>query len=133
MGDWAFGCDICQDVCPWNRKAPVSHEPAFAREEKGDRVLLSELLAMTDAEFHRRHGDTPLARPGRDALAANACIAAANSGDARQLPVIEQARHDRSELVRQTAAWAERRLHERLTGSAGADDGAVCPDSERRS
>jgi epoxyqueuosine reductase len=80
MGDWLFGCDICQDVCPWNRKAPLSIEPAFQPRPDLQSVDAVELLTLTDEEFGRRFGDTALARPGREGLVRNAAIVAANAG-----------------------------------------------------
>jgi len=113
MGDWAFGCDICQDVCPWNTKAPATFDPALERAADRHRICLSELLETSDAGFHDRYDDTPLARPGRNALIANACIAAGNSGDATQVEPIEAASRDPSPLIRDAAEWARHRLAER--------------------
>ncbi len=75
MGEHVFGCDICQDVCPWNRKAPVTSEAAFqAREAIG----LDEILAMEQDEFRARFRDTPLYRTKLEGLRRNAAIAKAN-------------------------------------------------------
>jgi epoxyqueuosine reductase len=80
MGDWLFGCDICQEVCPWNRKAPVSSEPAFAPRAELTGIDAASLLALTEIEFCRRFGDTALARPGREGLVRNAAIVTDNCG-----------------------------------------------------
>jgi epoxyqueuosine reductase len=80
MGDWLFGCDICQEVCPWNRKAPVSTEPAFQPQPDLQSVDAAQLLTLTEDEFQRRFGRTALARPGREGLLRNAAIVAANAG-----------------------------------------------------
>src|SRR5262245_49779160 len=80
MGDWLFGCDICQEVCPWNHKAPVSSEPAFQPQSDLQSVDAGELLSLTDTEFRKRFGHTALARPGREGLVRNAAIVAANAG-----------------------------------------------------
>lgn len=86
MGEWIFGCDICQDVCPWNRKAPVTTEPAF--QANGELIALDAmaLLSLTEAEFQSRFGHTALSRPGRAGLIRNAAIVVANSGDAAKNP-----------------------------------------------
>jgi epoxyqueuosine reductase len=113
MGDWAFGCDICQDVCPWNHKAPATNDPALQTSGDRHRIRLSELLPLSEDNFQIQYGDTPLARPGRDALVANACIAAGNTGDASLLHPLDAASRDSSPLVRDAADWARRRLAER--------------------
>lgn len=126
LGEWAFGCDVCQDVCPWNGKAPVSTEPAFARVEGRDRLRLEDLVPMDDGEFTARYGDTPLSRPGRESLLRNACLAAANTGGASELSWLRAAQGDSSPLVRETARWAEAHLQQRL-GEAAGDAG--CSES----
>ena len=80
MGDWLFGCDICQEVCPWNRKSPVSVEPAFQPQPALQAVGAAQLLTLSEEEFRRRFGHTALSRPGRDGLVRNASIVAANAG-----------------------------------------------------
>lgn len=80
MGDWIFGCDVCQDVCPWNVKfartvddSPLEQDPSLAR------VDLLTLAALDDAAFERRFGCTPLERPGAAGMRRNARIALANA------------------------------------------------------
>jgi epoxyqueuosine reductase len=80
MGDWLFGCDICQEVCPWNRKAPCSREPTFQPRPDLQSVDAVELLALKEEEFRERFSHTALARPGREGLVRNAAIVAANAG-----------------------------------------------------
>ncbi len=92
IGDWLFGCDICQEVCPWNRKAPVSTEPAFEPQPGLQSVDAGELLMLTDDKFHRRFSHTALARPGREGLVRNAAIVAANAGSAPMGQVFQPAR-----------------------------------------
>ena len=110
MGDWVFGCDICQDVCPWNRKAPVSREPAFVPQEELNPVNLEWLLSLDEAGFESEFAGTPLHRTGRAALLRNAAIALGNSRDTRVLPVLERAAHDIEPLVREAAQWALERV-----------------------
>jgi epoxyqueuosine reductase len=91
MGDWLFGCDICQEVCPWNRKAPVSAEPAFQPQPDLQTVDAAELLTLTEVEFRTRFGHTALARPGRDGLVRNAAIVANNAVGQVSQPVSKPA------------------------------------------
>jgi len=80
MGDWQFGCDRCQDVCPWNRRAPVSAEPAFRPREPYPGA--ATVVAMDDETFRRRFAGTPLLRPRAAGMRRNAAIALANRGPA---------------------------------------------------
>ncbi len=106
IGDWVFGCDVCQDVCPWNHKAPVSHEPAFAPREQLDPVDLEWLLSLDQNGFEVAFAGTPLHRTGRAALLRNAAIALGSSHDLHARPVLERALHDDEPLVREAAEWA---------------------------
>lgn len=110
MGDWVFGCDICQDVCPWNRKAPESHEPAFAPREEWNPTGLNWLLSLDQGGFEAAFAGTPLHRTGRAALLRNAAIALANSGDPQAVPVLQRAAQDSEPLVREAAQWGLRQL-----------------------
>ncbi|MBK9123419.1 MAG: tRNA epoxyqueuosine(34) reductase QueG [Chloroflexi bacterium] len=77
MGNWVFGCDVCQDVCPWQRFAPITHVSAFAPDSH-DRAapLLIDLLTLDDAGFQRRFAGSPVERIDRARMVRNACIAA---------------------------------------------------------
>ena len=110
MGDWIFGCDVCQDVCPWNRKAPVSNEPAFAPREQFSPANLEWLLSLDQADFDAQFSNTPMQRTGRAALLRNAAIALGNSHDPQAVPVLERAVHDPEPLVREAADWALSRV-----------------------
>jgi epoxyqueuosine reductase len=110
VGDWAFGCDVCQEVCPYNkRKATRSRWPEFSEEAgAGPYLEIEEVLRIrTEEEFERRFAGTPLTRPGRAGLLRNCCVAAGNKKLERAIPVlIECLREDPSPLVRGHAAWA---------------------------
>lgn len=111
MGDWVFGCDDCQDPCPWNRKAAPTAEPAF--HPLADRVYprLDELLLQTQEQFSTRFRGSPIKRAKRAGLARNAAIALGNSGDAAAIePLLAALEADPSPLVRGHAAWAIGRL-----------------------
>lgn len=113
MGDWIFGCDVCQDVCPWNRKAPAGNEPAFAAGDTGLSVDLLELLSLNDEEFRARYRHTPLWRARRAGLLRNAAIALGNAADARAVPALQRALADAELVVREAAQWALARIAER--------------------
>jgi epoxyqueuosine reductase len=110
MGDWIFGCDVCQDVCPWNRKAPISDEPAFEPRTKLNPADIDWLLHLDDVGFEAEFAGTPMHRTGRAALLRNAVIALGNSGDQAAVPVLLQAFDDAEPLVREAAEWALNQL-----------------------
>jgi epoxyqueuosine reductase len=110
VGDWAFGCDVCQEVCPYNkRKATLSRWPEFSPAAgAGPYLQITEVLGIrTDEEFDERFRGTPLTRPGRAGLLRNCCVAAGNLGLEGAVPaLIGCLREDESALVRGHAAWA---------------------------
>lgn len=106
LGDWLFGCDVCQDVCPWNRKAPRSTEPSFQPRAGLAAADCIELLSLSESEFNDRFGDTPLARPGRSGILRNACTVLGNARCRVAIPALERATHDDDSVVREAAAWA---------------------------
>ena len=107
VGDWVFGCDICQDVCPVNRKAQPAREPAFRTGEHGFAAMdLLPLLRMTESEFMERFAGSPIRRAKYAGLLRNACVALGNIGDARAVPALVVALGHESSLVRGHAAWA---------------------------
>ncbi|NOX56255.1 MAG: tRNA epoxyqueuosine(34) reductase QueG [Planctomycetes bacterium] len=106
IGPWVFGCDICQEVCPWNRKALCSDEPAFLPRSDLNPADAAALLRLDEEEFQRRFGRTPLRRPGRAGLLRNAAIVLGNSRDPKAVPALVRALQDPEPLVRAAAAWA---------------------------
>ncbi|CAN5712214.1 tRNA epoxyqueuosine(34) reductase QueG [soil metagenome] len=110
IGDWAFGCDICQEVCPYNKtKATRSRWPEFSAEAgAGPYLSITEVLGIrTDEEFGRHFSGTPLTRPGRVGLLRNCCVVAGNLGLEDMVPeLVSCLRVDPSPLVRGHAAWA---------------------------
>jgi epoxyqueuosine reductase len=78
VGDWVFGCDVCQDVCPWNVSfAQATADPELAPREALARPDLRALTDLSEAEFERRYGDTPFSRPGHGGMQRNAAAARA--------------------------------------------------------
>ncbi len=110
MGNWVFGCDVCQAVCPYNRHAPTAQHLTFSAEPDRVAPRLTDLLALDEAGFRTRFRSTPLMRAKRRGLVRNACIAAGNSGDASLIPALTPLLDDAEPLVREHAAWALARL-----------------------
>jgi len=106
MGEWVFGCDICQDVCPWNRHAPVTDEPAFQPRHGEATLSLAEMLTLDEAGFRRRFKGSPILRAKRRGLARSAAIALGNRPDPAAAAALEQALEDPEAVVRDAAAWA---------------------------
>ncbi|MCM8811830.1 MAG: tRNA epoxyqueuosine(34) reductase QueG [Candidatus Omnitrophica bacterium] len=120
IGDWLFGCDVCQEVCPYNRKTDHSPWPEFqARHGAGAAPTLADILAIrTDELFVRRFAGTPLMRAKRQGFLRNAAVVAGNSGNPELIePLKEAAESDSSELVREHAAWAIFRIKQALKTS----------------
>jgi epoxyqueuosine reductase len=106
LGDWVFGCDVCQEVCPWNRKAPPATEPAFQPRADLDSLDLIELLGLSPEEFRRRFRGTALTRAKRRGLLRNAALVLGNRGDPAALPALRRALSDPESIVREAAQWA---------------------------
>ncbi|MBI6546340.1 MAG: tRNA epoxyqueuosine(34) reductase QueG [Cyanobacteria bacterium NC_groundwater_1444_Ag_S-0.65um_54_12] len=110
LGDWIFGCDACQMVCPWNRRAALSQEPAFYPAPGHVFPRLAEWIGLTAEEFARLFSNSPLKRAKRTGLTRNIAVALGNLGDPRGIPPLRAAIVDPSPLVRSHAAWALGRL-----------------------
>ncbi len=103
--DWLFGCDLCQEVCPWNRHAPACKQTELEADES-QLPDAAEFLLMSDEEFRKRFRKTPLWRTGRVALARNAAIVLGNSGNLQYLDILERSLQNESPLVRGAVVWA---------------------------
>ena len=112
MGRQVFGCDICQDVCPWNRKAPSSEKPEFQAREGLVNPALAWLAEISEEEFREKFRGSPVKRTKRSGLRRNALIAIGNSGDRSYTPITEHASHDADPVISEAALWAKRRLQE---------------------
>ena len=110
MGRHVFGCDICQDVCPWNRKAPATSAAEFQAREELVNPALDWLAEISAEEFRRTFRGSPVRRAKRAGLRRNAVIAMGNSGDRKFLAVLERLAGDEDEVVAESAAWAVRKL-----------------------
>lgn len=107
MGNWIFGCDICQDVCPWNRFVHHTSDMYFSTQDI-NRVAprLHDVLMMDEQTFDQIYQHTPIHRIGRDRFIRNACIAAGNWGDKTILPALYHAHDNGNDLIRVHAHWA---------------------------
>jgi epoxyqueuosine reductase len=106
MGQWVFGCDVCQDVCPWNRHAPVVDQAAFHPRQGEATLSLAEVLALDTAGFRSRFRGSPILRAKRHGLARSAAIALGNSPDPSAGDSLAAALADSEPVVRGAAAWA---------------------------
>lgn len=109
VGDWLFGCDVCQDVCPWNHKSPPSDEPALQPAEGMNPIELSALFDLDEAAFRERFRHTPLWRAKRRGLLRNAAIVLGNRPHEAAMPALIKGLNDSEPLVREACAWALRR------------------------
>ncbi|HEX3600356.1 MAG TPA: tRNA epoxyqueuosine(34) reductase QueG [Lacipirellulaceae bacterium] len=115
MGNWLFGCDVCQDVCPWNSRATLSNEAEFEPRESSNPLDLIELFYLDDAEFRARFRHTPLWRPRRRGLLRNAAIVLGNHPSPIAIPALARGLNDDEPLIRGACAWA---LGRQTTGGA---------------
>jgi epoxyqueuosine reductase len=111
MGNWIYGCDVCQSVCPWQRFARPTRERSF-RAPDPDRAApsLLDVVEMSEETFRRRYRGTPICRIGRGRLLRNAAVALGNWGAERAVPALAKALADPEPLVREHAAWALGRM-----------------------
>jgi epoxyqueuosine reductase len=110
MGAWIFGCDVCQDVCPWNGKAVVSQEPAFAARPGLEAPELIRLLGLDREAFNLQFRRHPAKRAKRCGVLRNVAVALGNGGDQRAVLPLLRALADEEPLVRGHVAWALGRL-----------------------
>jgi epoxyqueuosine reductase len=107
FGNWVFGCDICQDVCPFQRfSSPASEELFTAIDADHCAPPLTSLLILDDDQFQQTYSGTPLERIGRAGLVRNACIAASNSRSKTLVPFLIQLLYDVEPVIRGHAAFA---------------------------
>lgn len=106
LGNWVFGCDICQRVCPWNRFAPPQGDPAFAPRPDVPTPDLIREMELTPQEFKRKFNHSPVQRAKRRGYLRNVVVALGNSGDPAAVPALQKALRDAEPLVREHARWA---------------------------
>ena len=113
MGDWIFGCDICQQVCPWNRFADQQVDASFAPQPGTAKPDLILSLALSPNDFNRQFKHSPIKRSKRRGYLRNISVALGNTGDEKTIPALKKARTDSDPLIREHASWAIRVLEEK--------------------
>jgi epoxyqueuosine reductase len=111
MGRHVFGCDICQDVCPWNRRAPVSAREGMLPRPQMVNPALEWLAGMDAAEFKRQFRGSPVDRTRRKRLQRNVAIAMGNSGEPRFVDQLETWKAAEDSILAEAADWAISRIH----------------------
>jgi epoxyqueuosine reductase len=106
VGEWVFGCDLCQQVCPWNRRAPRSGLAEFEPREDLCPMNLVELFQWEEHDFQQRFRRTPLWRAKRRGLLRNAAIVLGNSRQPVAIGGLTRGLHDGESLIRGACAWA---------------------------
>jgi epoxyqueuosine reductase len=126
VGDWLFGCDVCQDVCPWNHRAPTSNESAFQPADESNPVSLAKLFDLTDESFRQRFRKTPLWRSKRRGILRNAAIVLGNQQFVAATSALQRGIRDVEPMVRAASAWALGQIG----GSAARQTLAGCLQTE---
>jgi epoxyqueuosine reductase len=132
MGRHVFGCDICQDVCPWNRKSPVSAAPEFQPRERLVNPALVWLAEISEEEFRAKFRGSAIRRAKRTGIRRNAVIAMGNSGHTGFLSILEKLSEAEDPVVREHAQWAKKKLESTRVNhlpasqrSAESDSGSI--------
>ena len=120
MGRQVFGCDICQDVCPWNRRAPLSEIPGLTRRDELINPSLDWLANLDAPAFKQHFAGSPIERTKRKRLHRNVAIAMGNSGDPTYVSKLDTWTHSDDPVLRDSAAWAIERLQSATTSGPSA-------------
>ncbi len=112
MGDWIFGCDICQIVCPWNKPGKPSQSilEALRPREELTNIDLIEEIGLSQDEFSARFKGSPVKRTKRRGYLRNVAIALGNKGENDALQALKNALEDPDPLVREAAGWAVEKI-----------------------
>ncbi len=114
LGDWIFGCDVCQDVCPWNTSfAKQAADDPFSLRDDLRGLDPVEILGLDEAAFRARYSGTSLMRARYDGMRRNACVVLGNRGDPDALPALRLAACDADAALREHALWAIARIENR--------------------
>jgi epoxyqueuosine reductase len=110
LDGWLFGCDVCQEVCPWNHGIPARGEPVFAPLDTQNPVELARLFMLDEDQFRQRFRRTPLWRARRRGILRNAALLLGTRADPQSIAALASGLHDTEPLVRAAAAWALGRI-----------------------
>ena len=111
MGNHIFGCDICQDVCPWNKDAPISVEPGFKPRTENYAAELTDLMILDQTAFRKRFQKSPVKRTKRRGLLRNVAVSLGNWAHEDAIPALSIGLHDIEPVVRSHSAWALGRIN----------------------
>jgi len=106
IGDRIYGCDVCLEVCPWNKFAQTSREASFHAHEALFATKLRDFLSLDDESFRALFRHSPIKRIKRHRFLRNVCVALGNTGTQADLPALELAAADPDPLIAEHAAWA---------------------------
>jgi epoxyqueuosine reductase len=112
MGRQVFGCDICQDVCPWNRRAPAAVKDGLQTRAELVNPALEWLAGLNDAAFKREFKGSPLERTKRKRVQRNVAIAMGNSGEQKFVPQLQAWAAGEEPVLAEAAVWALEKLHQ---------------------
>lgn len=118
LGNWVFGCDVCQLVCPWNRFALPEGDPAFRSRNGTSLPVLEQDMRLSEADFSHKFGGSAIKRARRRGYLRNVAVALGNGSSTDALPVLQEAESDADELVKQHAGWAIQHLSRGRTQDA---------------
>jgi epoxyqueuosine reductase len=118
MGRQVFGCDICQDVCPWNRRAPISVKKGMEPRSELVNPPLEWLASLDSAGFRKHFKGSPLERTRRKRLRRNVAIAMGNSREKCFLPLLEAWTIEEDEILAESARWAIQQIEASVEGDS---------------
>jgi epoxyqueuosine reductase len=130
VGRQVFGCDICQDVCPWNRKAPIGADPELRPRTELVNPALDWLAEMDEATFERWFNGSPVRRAKWAGFRRNVAIAMGNSGQERFLPILRQWSGDPDPVLAESAQWAAQNLLDAHAASESSGEDGISPRAD---
>ncbi len=110
VGNWVFGCDICQQVCPWNRFASPVHDPSFSAQPGMPYPDLFAELELSSTEFNHKYKESPIMRSKRRGYLRNVAVALGNSGDPAAIKALETAVQNSDSLIQEHALWGIQKI-----------------------
>lgn len=114
MGNWIFGCDLCQTICPFNLRAKKTEEEDFLKPIAGSSLEIKEILLLSEEDFQKKFMGSPVKRTGREGLIRNACIVAGNIKDISSLDILKKLSiEEESNIIKEHALWAIKKILER--------------------
>jgi epoxyqueuosine reductase len=130
IGRQVFGCDICQDVCPWNGKAPIGVDPELRARTELVNPALEWLAEMDEATFERWFNGSPVRRAKWSGFRRNVAIAMGNSGQERFLPILRQWSAEADPVLAGSAQWAAENLLRKIAASGSSLRPGISPRAD---